>query len=398
MLIAGFPACGEADPGMEPFDHAMGVCMSEHGIPAGSLAVIRRGELVYARALGWADLQTREVATPRSRFRIASVSKPITAVGILRLCEAGSIALDDCVFDILPWDPFVGSESTPDPRTRNVTIRHCLHHIGGWDRDRSGDPMFMSASIAETLGAAAPAEPSHIIRWVSGRALDWDPGTHYAYSNYGYCLLGRVIERLTGRGYEAWTCEEVLAPIGIHDMRIGCTHYNGRAENEVVYYPVTGFTASVFQDTLNQKVPNPYGAWYLEAMDAHGGWIASSTSIARFASAFWDRERSPLLSAATIEAMYGRPPGAVALDVDGDWFKTHYGLGWAVDQPGDSGEPGQQHHNGMLMGTATVMRRRDDGICWAALFNLALGRKEAYVGGQIVPLIASAIEKTGLAA
>jgi N-acyl-D-amino-acid deacylase len=392
MIVNGFPVTGEPDDRFAAFDHAMTVCMSEHGIPGGSFTLMRHGDLLHTRGYGWADLQTRETVTTRSLFRIASVSKPITAVGIMKLVEVGKLGLDDRVFDILPYDPFPSSDSRPDPRTRNITLRHCLNHTGGWDRDLSGDAMFLSVRIAQALGVDAPASPEHIMRWLSGRALDFEPGTRYAYSNYGYCLLGRVIEKLTGRTYEEWICAEVLAPIGIQHMRIGKTHYSGRAENEVVYYPVTGFSPSVFQENLGQKVPNPYGAWYLEAMDSHGAWIASSTDIATFASAFHDKDHSPLLSRESIETMFSRPSGPVGLDTAGNPKQSYYALGWAVDLPGSNGEVGQQHHNGMLVGTATVMRRRDDGICWSALFNLSLGRREAYTGSAIVPLINQAIK------
>lgn len=395
-MIDGFVVSGACVPGLEPLDRAMTACMTEHGVPGGSLAVLRYGELLYARGFGWADVQTREPVTPQSLFRIASISKPVTSVGILRLVQEGRITLDDRIFDLLPFEPFLEPGASPDPRTRQITIRQCLHHIGGWDRDKSGDPMFFPVAIAEALGVDAPARPEHIMRWVSGRPLDFEPGQSYAYSNYGYCLLGRIIERVTGRDYEAWTRNEVLAPMGIQTMRIGKTLFAGRATNEVVYYPVTGFSNSVFQETLGEKVPHAYGAWYLEAMDSHGGWIASAPDIARFASAFYPNDPAPVLNRDSIAAMFSRPLGPVGLDAEGKPKQNYYALGWAVDLPGPNGEPGQQHHNGMLMGTATVMRRRDDGLCWAALFNLALGRKEAYLGGAIVPLINEALTRITL--
>ncbi len=141
---------------------------------------------------------------------------------------------------------------------------------------------------------------------------------------------------------------------------------------------------SVFQANLGQKVPHTYGAWYLEAMDSHGAWIASALDIVRFATAFHDKETSPILTRESIETMFARPASPVGEDAEGQPRRNFYGCGWAVDLPTDDGKPGQQHHNGMLMGTAAVMRRRDDGICWAALFNSALCRREMYVGAPVV--------------
>jgi N-acyl-D-amino-acid deacylase len=243
--------------------------------------------------------------------------------------------------------------------------------------------MFFPVEIAQALGVPAPAEPEHIMRWLSGRPLDFDPGKEYAYSNYGYCLLGRIMEKITGRAYDEYVKAEVLEPLGVTEMCIGSTHASGRKPNEVYYYPLTRFAPSVFQERLHQKVPHPYGAWYLEAMDSHGAWIASALDIVRFATAFLDKDHCPLLTRESIDTMFTRPDAPVSYDDDGQPKPNYYACGWSVDIPRD-GKPGQQHHNGMLMGTAAVMRRRDDGICWAALFNSALGRNDAYVGGPIV--------------
>jgi N-acyl-D-amino-acid deacylase len=392
QIWEGFRVIGEPVSGLEPLDRAMTRVLMEHDAPGVALAVMRQGRLIYARGFGWADLQAMEPVQPTALFRIASISKPVTAVAILRLIEEGRLDLDDKIFQILPFDPYLEPGAEPDPRTHEITVRHCLNHTGGWDRAKSGDMMFSAAEIAQALGVPAPAEPETIIRWACGRPLDFTPGQSYAYSNYGYCLLGRVIETLTGRPYDEYVKAEILAPMGITTMRIGRTLLSGRAPNEVVYYPLTLFARSVFQETLGLHVPHPYGAWYLEAMDSHGGWIASAVDIARFASAFHDFDGSPVLTRASIETMFSRPPGPVGLDEQGRPKESYYGLGWSVNLPkGDA--PGHQQHNGMLHGTATVMRRRDDGICWAALFNRAIGRKEAYIGDAVSPLMNQALAR-----
>src|SRR5690606_271118 len=133
----------------------------------------------------------------------------------------------------------------------------------------------------------SPAGPAEVIRVMSGLPLDFDPGTKYAYSNYGYCLLGRVIEKLTGQAYDEYVRREILAPLGIQRMRLGKTRSDGRGPDEVKYYDSRTGT-SVFAEDLGKPVPQPYGAWYLEAMDAHGGWLASAVDLARFSVAFDD--------------------------------------------------------------------------------------------------------------
>jgi N-acyl-D-amino-acid deacylase len=384
MKPQDYPSTGAEVPELSVLDATILRCMNEHNLPGASLAVTKNGRLLYARGFGWADLQALTPVQPNALFRIASVSKPVTAVAILKLVQEGKLSLRARVFDILTVTPHLEPGAQPDPRNADITVLHLLNHTGGWDRARSGDGMFFSAEIAEALGVDAPAEPEHVMRWLSGRPLDFAPGQEYAYSNYGYCLLGRIIEQITGRRYEEYVKTEILAPLGITDMRIGRTLVGGRAENEVVYYPTTSLEHSVFQANLGQKVPHPYGAWYLEAMDSHGGWIASALDIVRFATAFHDKDNSPLLTRESIETMYARPESPVGDDAEGQPRRSFYAAGWSVDLPTAEGKPGQQHHNGMLMGTAAVMRRRDDGICWTALFNAALGRRDMYVGAPVV--------------
>ncbi|MCP3694044.1 MAG: beta-lactamase family protein, partial [Planctomycetaceae bacterium] len=166
-----------------------------HQVPGASLAVTRAGKLVYARGFGYADLAKKQPVQPGSQFRVASLSKPITAVAILQLVDQGKLKLTDHVFTILKPKPvFENPTDKMDPRLRQVTILHCLQHSGGWDRSASFDPMFQSVRIARSLGVEPPARAEHVIRFMMGKPLDFDPGTRYAYSNYGYCLLGRVIE------------------------------------------------------------------------------------------------------------------------------------------------------------------------------------------------------------
>ncbi|MCL4562753.1 MAG: beta-lactamase family protein, partial [Chloroflexi bacterium] len=366
---------GELVPELAQLDQLLVRFMTEHKVPGAALAVMQDGQMAYSRGFGWGDVQTLEPVQPASVFRIASVSKPFTAVGILRLVEEGKLSLTSKAFEVLEVEPFLEGTARPDPRVTQITIQQLLNHSGGWNREKSGDPMFFPVRIAHALGAPAPAEPAQIIRWVAGRPLDTNPGQAYAYSNFGYCVLGRIIEKLSGLSYETYIRQAVLQPLGITSMRIGKTRSAGRAPGEVVYYPVTDFDHSVFEEELNQRVPVNYGSWYLEAMDSHGGWIASAPDLVRFAAAFDHLERGGVLSPESVITMFACPPAPLDKDAQGKPAKSYYACGWAVDLPDGTGGLAQQHHNGMLDGTASVLRRRSDGICWSVLFNSALGRK-----------------------
>ena len=282
------------------------------------------------------------------------------------MVEQEKLSLNDKVFEILEYEPHLEDDAAKDERLDDITIQHLLQHRGGWDRDKSFDAMFRSVDFAEALGVAPPAGPDTIIRVMLGKPLDFDPGHRYAYSNYGYCLLGRVIEKLTGESYEQYVKTKVLAPIGVTAMRIGATQLAGRADGEVRYYdPAAG--SSVFAKNLGASVPHPYGAWYLEAMDSHGAWIASASDLVRFACAFDSPDNCPLLAEETIRLMFQRPDGLAGYDEDGKPKSKYYGLGWSM-QVGDDGRL-TAGHGGSLPGTNTQLVRRVDGRNFAILFN-----------------------------
>lgn len=342
--------------------------MRDRGTPGGALAVVKDRRLVYAKGYGWADRERKIPATPTSLFRIASVSKPLTAVGVLKLVEDGKLSLDARAFDLVRAKPLPIDGAPMDPRLARITVRQLLQHTAGWDRDQSFDPMFRATLIAEATGTPAPARPDAIIRYMLGQPLDFDPGQRYAYSNFGYCVLGRLIEAISGQSYERFIRQRVLAPAGIRDMRIGATLESRRARREVRYHTSGEELADNVFPEGPRRVPWPYGGFHLEAMDAHGGWIASAVDLARFAAALDDPNASPLLRPETIRTMYAPPEPPAWRDDAGKLADAFYGCGWMVRPHAASGRA-NYWHSGSLPGTATLLVRRWDGLSWAALFN-----------------------------
>jgi N-acyl-D-amino-acid deacylase len=341
------------DPASIPsFDQAMEDQLRANGIAGGSLAVVQGGRLVHAKGYGMADVDAKTPVSADSLFRIASISKPITAVAVLRLVQDGKLDLDAKAFELLGVTP-----EKADARLKDITIRQLLQHTGGWDRDKSGDPMFRPFDIAAEAGVASPPGPASIIRFVASRPLDFDPGARSAYSNFGYCVLGRVIEKVGGEPYEDFVKKTVLAPMGITRMKLGKSLLKDRAEGEVRYYPVDGKQARpVFESVKDKEVPWPYGGFYLEAMDAHGGWLASAVDLVRFASHI-----EKVLDEKTRALMVARPPGLPEAP-------AYYACGWMVRPVGKDGKM-NTWHAGSLPGTATLLVKRHDGLVWAALFN-----------------------------
>ena len=222
-FAASPPLVGCITPGLEPFDAAMTRLIHEWDLAGGSLAVSHNGRLLLARGYGIADKATGAPVTPRTRFRLGSLSKPITAVAILKLVEEGKLRLDDPILPLL-GDLVAPAQTVRDPRVRAITVRHLLQHTGGFDREASGDPMFMprAAAALERQRATPPPTCAVILRNVLDGPLDFDPGAREAYSNFGYCILGRIIERVTGTPYVEFARSRLLEPAGarirpVHD-------------------------------------------------------------------------------------------------------------------------------------------------------------------------------------
>ena len=382
---------GESRAEMGALDGWMKAFMDEHKIPGGALAIARDGKVVYSRGFGWADRETKEAVQPESLFRIASVSKPITAVSILMLVERRKLKLDDKVLDHLKYEPHLEEGGVVDERWRNVTIAHCLSHSGGWDREKSYDPMFQALRMAKSMKVELPILPEHIIRYQLGQPLDFNPGERYAYSNFGYSLLGRIIEKVTGQLYEKFVQDEVLRPLGITRARIGGSLESERAEGEVRYYDVRGGdgVAIVGPGAGEQRVPVSYGTWRQETLDSHGGWIASAPDLARFAAAFdlieeGRQARGGLLKVETVRQMFGRH-AAIPSPTEKDKISAHYGYGWFMKvEPDASGKAVDvARHGGALACTAASLMHFADGSNLAVLFNLGQSSDGRFLGRQM---------------
>lgn len=389
------PVTGTADPGLAPFDRLMTGFLAEHKVPGAALAVTRRGKVIYSRGFGFADPEKQLPVQPDALFRIASVSKPLTAVAVLQLVDAKKVVLEDPVLKYVRLKPHLAAGAEPDPRWKTITVRQCLQHTGGWDRATKGgfDPIGIPRQIADALGTTPPVPPEDVIRYMLGRPLDFAPGTRYAYSNLGYLLLGRVIETASGRKYEEYVRTGVLAPLGVTRTQLGRALPENRAKGEVRYYDAKGGTGRcLYPPRAGERVPFPDGAANFEGYEAHGGWIASAVDLVRFASAFDDPKRCPVLSAAAIRTMWERPTGAAGFDAGDKPRDVYYGCGWNVRPVGAVGAA-NTWHSGLISGTSTLLVRRHDGLNWAVLFNTDRNPDGRVLSGLIDPLVHRAADE-----
>jgi CubicO group peptidase (beta-lactamase class C family) len=310
--------------------------MEKYSVPGLSISITRHGKFVYEHQFRMADSEEAQQLLPASLFRIASVTKPITSLTIFTLIEKGRLNLNDKVFGpsgIL--DEKFGKPPYKQYLT-DITVDHLLTHTcGGWPND-SSDPMFRYNSW----------DQAKLISWVLDTLpLTSPPGLRWTYSNFGYCLLGRVIEQVTGQPYADYVQANVLAPCGITDMRIAGNKLKARAPNEVAYY--------------GQYSEDPY-QMNVTRMDSHGGWIATPTDLAIFLDHVAGAPNIPsLLKPETIKIMT-TPSPAYPQSSSGK-----YARGWMVRNNG----AGNWWHNGSLPGSTTIMVRTSTGMCWAALTN-----------------------------
>ena len=241
ILPAGeIPQTGELGRSWTPLNELMRKTLQDNNIPGATLAVAHHGKLLYERGFGYSDIGQAAAMTPNVTMRIASVSKPITAVAALMLIEQGKLELDKPVLDYLAAHPFEHYRTEhvveADERWKQVTVRHLLQHSGGMDRDKSRDTMFQLIDITRTQKLNHLARIPDVVRYQLTQPLDFDPGSAHVYSNVGYCLLGRVVEAVTGKPYEAFIQESILKPAGMIQTRLARTRLRDRADDEVRYY------------------------------------------------------------------------------------------------------------------------------------------------------------------
>ncbi|MDX9882885.1 MAG: serine hydrolase domain-containing protein [Prolixibacteraceae bacterium] len=325
--------------------------MAKWSMTGMSVAIVKDERLVYARGFGYADRENKIKVVPGNVFRLASISKLITAVAILKLVENGKLSLGSKVFGengILNDSIF---QNPKDKRLKDITIRHVLAHSGGWSQ-RYGDPAFNSLSIAEKVDDVPPATIRSFYKFIAGRNLHFTPGTSSSYSNMGYMFLGEVISTISGRPYDEYIRDEILFPNGIYDMHVGASLESGRRENEVKYYEPEDSPLIPGFDGSNRLVPKVYGGNPIELLGPAGGWLASSVELARLLVLIDGNNKVKdiiphgLLHEMVCHERTKGPLGWLRVSPDGDWWRT-----------------------GSMAGTSAMMKRCKNGIGWVVLFN-----------------------------
>lgn len=300
---ANVPVTGITSPSLGEVDALVTHYLSEHQIPAASLAIMRNGKIVLQRGYGYVDEQRTTPLPSDALMRVASLTKPITAALIQKLILLGMLSGDTPAFSYLGIRPYNGVLG--DSRLNQVTIHDLICHQAGWDDSEAKPaPAWSDIAVAKILDVKSPVNPTDRIRYMLSRPLQHDPVPYPAnsspwvcdgpswYSNFGYIVLGRVIEKATGMSYIEAVQKIIFLPIfgGLDlvskNINLGRTFRDQLFPDEVRFYS-SGHALSPNVEKPSEFVPSAFGAWKQEYMDSTGGLVASSRALVEFARRYW---------------------------------------------------------------------------------------------------------------
>ena len=337
---------------LEGLDRRVRKFINRWQIKGASLAITRNDSLLYAKGYGWADEELEVAMEPGHILRMASVSKLITAIGIMKLQDEGFINIKDKVFgeEGILNDPFFTELTSCDRNYSKVTVEHLLRHQAGFRRD----PLFSSNDVQAQLRLDHTPTKEDYYGLVLSRRMRWVPGTSQKYSNFGYLLLSEIIEKVSGMPYEQYIQEYILAPAGCYDMHIGGIYYEDKRPNEVRYYTHEGDGKFMLEyNGSGNMVERCYGGTNLPLLSGAGAWCGSPIELARLvASVDGDPIIKDIISEEGIAQMTEY--------FDPDTFS----LGWNDTTPHKGWS-----RTGTLAGTSALVKRFPDGECWILITN-----------------------------
>lgn len=283
--------------------------------PGMAVAVAVDGKLVWAEGFGLADLEQCVPATPKTKFRIGSTSKPLTSAAAALLYEQGRLDLDASIQRYVP--------SFPD-KGHMITTRQLLGHIAGIrhynaaDGDKENQDRYQS--VTESL------------KRFKDDPLVAPPGTKFHYSTYGYVLASAAIEGASGQDFLSFMHDKVFLPLGMLDT---VADENEKIiSNRARWYDLTSdgsYRNSPYID-LSYK-------W------AGGGFLSTAEDLVRFGSAL---VKPGFLKEETLELIFSPQKTSTG-------EKTKYGLGWEIHEPGDRGPERRFEHSGGVAGSSSFL-------------------------------------------
>ena len=335
-------------------DHAIDSFMQFWSLQGMSLAVTRGDSLLYAKGYGKADNTTP--MTPGTTMRLASVSKLLTAVGIMRLQEQGRLFLETPVFG--PYG--ILNEYDGCIRDDNyylMTVEHLLRHQAGFST-RGGDVMFSTLSFMRSHGLETPPSADQLVRLELKRRLEYVPGTWQQYSNFGYLLLSLIIEKASGMPYDQFMQQEVFQPCGCRDFKIAGNYLKDRHPGESQYFMQPDSERVTSFDGQHSSVEKCYGGNDVTSLKGAGAWIGSAIELARVVAC--------IDGFGTVDDIL--LPFSVRQMTT--WYDPDtFSLGWVDTKP-----DGEWTRTGSFSGTSALVKVYPDGECWVLLSNTSAWR------------------------
>ena len=307
-------------PELRPMDASIDSFRVSWGIRGLGFAVMRNDSLLYAKGYG-EDKYGRPMA-PGTTNKLASVSKLLTAIAIMELVEEGMFSLQSPVFG--PFGVLKGFDDViQDERHYLITVEHLLRHQGGLYYG-AADPMFKTYEIMRELGISSAPNQTQLARYLLSKPLEFEPGTWQQYSNFGYMLLGMIIEQATGEDYERYMQENIFEPNGC-------------------------FGFSMARD------------YTVRILGGGGGWVGSAPELARMVATIDGRGPiEDILSPESLKRM------AIQGGVDA------YPLGWMDSRDGTL------TRTGTLAGASLLIKLYPDGTCWIMISNTTTSRRSYF--------------------
>ena len=325
--------------------------MAQNSIRGVSIAIMKDQKLVYCKGLGYADKEEDIAVEAGHIFRIASASKLITAIGIMKLVDDGKLTLKDKVFGpdgILPQFTELG-----DKRIKSITVRHLLNHTSGFSRQR-GDLMFRTADVMKWTHMETTPTADQLIAYQLKMRLRNKPGRDAQYSNVGYLVLSRIIEQVSGQDYESYLKEHVLKPAGCYDMHLAHNYYEERYPNEVKYYGSSPKDVIVSYDGSGEEKLREYGGNNIRGLMGAGAWVASSAELMRLIASVDGKPGVPdILSKKSIREMKRIRS------------KKDFALGWARYHA----KEGALVRTGTMSGTCASIELKERGLSFVFIGN-----------------------------
>lgn len=340
-------------PQLEDMENKIKRYLLRWEINGAQIAVTRNDSLLYVKGFGWADMEKKQEMQPSNIMRLASVSKLLTAVGVMRLAEVGTLKLSDHVFGpkgILNDTAF--TNAIKDQRYLDITVEQLLRHKAGFTTG-AGDPMFSTRYIMMQNRLTTPPNNNTLMKILLKRRLGFTPGTAKRYSNVGYTLLSMIIEKKTRMSYEDYMRRFVFEPAGCYDFHIAGSYEKDRRRNEVKYYMHKGSEPVYEYNNSGRMVEKCYGENDIPNLKGAGAWCASAAELSRLVASI---DLLPgvkdILSKKSVEFMTREMP-------DHD-----FSIGWNFCP---KGRPWIR--TGSLSGTSALVLRYPDGECWILITN-----------------------------